>query len=204
MDDSSEKIQWLEKYIYNKQKHIEIVTIDNPGWGVSADLNNHELKVEKRVLVDFEETENNWYCCWTENKKFEAAGGPFNLSNILSVLKQFTNSEDIKETVFQFPNPNDPFTWLQNWYFSQCDEDWEHCYGVVIQTNENGWRVKVDLIETESEDLIQELKTLHQSENNWVTYSIEKSIFEAFCSPLNLLAVINLFKDLIESNESDC
>ena len=43
----------------------------------------------------------------------------------------------------------DPLTWLQAWYATQCDGDWEHDYGVSIQTLDNpGWHLSVDLTET--------------------------------------------------------
>ena len=35
---------------------------------------------------------------------------------------------------------------LENWYFSNCNEDWEHQFGVKIDTLVNpGWRVEIDL-----------------------------------------------------------
>lgn len=44
--------------------------------------------------------------------------------------------------------------WLQSWYESQCDGDWEHCFGVRINTVDNpGWRVCVGLSETDMEGL---------------------------------------------------
>jgi hypothetical protein len=36
--------------------------------------------------------------------------------------------------------------WLQQWYLDQCDDEWEHQFGVVIETLDNpGWLVKNDL-----------------------------------------------------------
>jgi hypothetical protein len=38
---------------------------------------------------------------------------------------------------------------LQRWYTEQCDGDWEHTYGIAIETLDNpGWLVKVDLTDT--------------------------------------------------------
>src|SRR5687768_5199637 len=38
---------------------------------------------------------------------------------------------------------------IQEWYTEQCDGDWEHSYGIVIETLDNpGWLVKVDLTDT--------------------------------------------------------
>lgn len=41
------------------------------------------------------------------------------------------------------------FDKIQQWYKENCDEDWDHPYGVEITTMDNpGWRVKIDLIDT--------------------------------------------------------
>lgn len=38
---------------------------------------------------------------------------------------------------------------LQAWYSSQCNGDWEHHYGIKIDTCDNpGWWVKIDLTDT--------------------------------------------------------
>ena len=38
---------------------------------------------------------------------------------------------------------------LRDWYSAQCDGDWEHSFGVVIETLDNpGWWVKIDLRDT--------------------------------------------------------
>jgi len=38
---------------------------------------------------------------------------------------------------------------LQKWYFAQCDGDWEHSYGVRIDTVDNpGWTLEIDLVGT--------------------------------------------------------
>ncbi len=35
---------------------------------------------------------------------------------------------------------------LQNWYAAECDGDWEHQYGIKIDTIDNpGWRVEIEL-----------------------------------------------------------
>ena len=39
--------------------------------------------------------------------------------------------------------------WLEQWYEKTCDGDWEHIYGISIDTLDNpGWRVRIDLRET--------------------------------------------------------
>ena len=39
--------------------------------------------------------------------------------------------------------------WLQSWYEKQCNSDWEHNYGIKIETLDNpGWSITVDLVDT--------------------------------------------------------
>ena len=41
---------------------------------------------------------------------------------------------------------------LMNWYASNCDDDWEHIFGIKIQTIDNpGWSFKADIVDTEVE-----------------------------------------------------
>ncbi|MER8786760.1 immunity 53 family protein [Mesorhizobium sp. M0815] len=36
--------------------------------------------------------------------------------------------------------------WLEEWYQGQCNGDWEHQYGIKIDTIDNpGWEVSIDL-----------------------------------------------------------
>ena len=43
---------------------------------------------------------------------------------------------------------------LQSWYRMHCDGDWEHSYGITIDTLDNpGWCVTVDLTDTLLEDV---------------------------------------------------
>jgi leucyl-tRNA synthetase len=37
----------------------------------------------------------------------------------------------------------DDFSWLQKWYYLQCDGDWEHTYGIDLKTLENSWPSQV-------------------------------------------------------------
>ena len=43
---------------------------------------------------------------------------------------------------------------IQKWYRTQCNGDWEHRYGIEIESLDNpGWKVVIDLTETELEKL---------------------------------------------------
>lgn len=43
---------------------------------------------------------------------------------------------------------------LQKWYLSQCNDDWEHTYGIQISNLDNpGWNLEVDLTDTYLENV---------------------------------------------------
>jgi hypothetical protein len=45
---------------------------------------------------------------------------------------------------------SDDLSWLQRWYSAHCDGEWEHGFGVTIETLDNpGWSVKIDVEGTE-------------------------------------------------------
>lgn len=56
---------------------------------------------------------------------------------------------------------------LERWYLEQCDEEWEHSYGVVIGTLDNpGWQVSVDLVDTPLDTMPYERAEAHRTEND--------------------------------------
>ena len=39
--------------------------------------------------------------------------------------------------------------WIQDWFTSNCDGDWEHGYGIIITTlGKPGWDVEIDISKT--------------------------------------------------------
>ncbi len=43
---------------------------------------------------------------------------------------------------------------LEQWYLRQCNDEWEHRYGIEIQTLDNpGWSVRIELTGTDCEDM---------------------------------------------------
>lgn len=94
----------------------------------------------------------------------------------------------------------DLLIWLQNWYQSQCDGDWEHLYGVKIDTLDNpGWMVSIDLKETELENKpFCEVRT-DNGESDWIICSVKNGIFEGIGDAGKLTEIIRIFKEWAES-----
>lgn len=89
--------------------------------------------------------------------------------------------------------------WLQNWYESQCDGDWEHGYRVHINTIDNpGWHVSIGLSETELEGLEITYKLEESSESDWYDIAILKNQYDASGDPSKLTLLSERFRELVE------
>lgn len=43
--------------------------------------------------------------------------------------------------------------WIQDWYIKQCNEEWEHSYGIRIESLDNpGWALQISLLDTDLEN----------------------------------------------------
>jgi hypothetical protein len=92
---------------------------------------------------------------------------------------------------------------LERWYASQCNGNWEHSYGVHIDTLDNpGWSIKIDLRGTRKQDYVLERKRIERTENDWIQYWIDKQQFRIACRPLNLSEATEIFVRWFDS-ESD-
>jgi len=92
--------------------------------------------------------------------------------------------------------------WLQGWYTSLCDGDWEHGQGISIDTLDNpGWSVKIDLEFTPCEGRPYERAELHRGEHDWHITWVDQSVFNAACGPLNLGEVLHLFRAWVQAEQ---
>jgi hypothetical protein len=90
-------------------------------------------------------------------------------------------------------------SWLQNWYKANCNGDWEHIYGVKIETLDNsGWSVIIDLKDTNLENLEREYRLIENSDEDWYTLSIKDSKFQASGDSFKLETLLYKFKEIIE------
>ena len=83
---------------------------------------------------------------------------------------------------------------LQRWYASQCDGEWEHAYGVTIESLDNpGWRLTIDLTGTPLEHKpFNELSDL-DPQQDWIRCWVEEKRFQAACGPMMLSTVFSYF-----------
>jgi hypothetical protein len=83
---------------------------------------------------------------------------------------------------------------LEQWYLAQCNGDWEHQYGIKIETLDNpGWILRVDLKGTPAESRQLDWKKIERSEHDWIHYRMENKQFVAAAGPKNLNEAIDTF-----------
>ena len=91
--------------------------------------------------------------------------------------------------------------WLEEWYKKECNGDWEHSYGVKIETLDNpGWVIFINLEDTSLENLTLSKKTFDNGNEDWYTYSIKEYQFRAFGDPSKLEVLLKIFKEMAEKN----
>ena len=84
--------------------------------------------------------------------------------------------------------------YLQRWYQSHCDGDWEHSYGIQIGTLDNpGWSVRIDLARTELANRpFPELKRT-ELETAWIHCQVRDTKFEGHGGPFMLEEILTVF-----------
>jgi hypothetical protein len=83
---------------------------------------------------------------------------------------------------------------LQQWYADQCDGDWEHSYGIKLDTLDNpGWILKIDLQDTEWEKLSLPLVRTYTSDQDWKQFEVCNACFTACGDPSKLSLLIEDF-----------
>ncbi|MBO9881104.1 immunity 53 family protein [Xanthomonas sp. D-109] len=98
---------------------------------------------------------------------------------------------------------NEQFEKLQKWYLSQCDEDWEHTYGVEIKTLDNpGWILRIDISDTELEGIIMQRSIIERSEIDWIQYEVTGDKFVSCGGALNLAEMVDVFLRIAEADKS--
>lgn len=93
-----------------------------------------------------------------------------------------------------------------HWYLSHCDEDWEHQFGITIDTLDNpGWSLKVDLYGTRLEGVVfpplyegvseaeQPVQGL-DGDVPWLVCRVEDSKFKGWGGPRDLGRLISTFR----------
>ena len=90
--------------------------------------------------------------------------------------------------------------WLEEWYKSNCDGEWEHLFGVRIDTLDNpGWSITIDLEDTTSESKDFKMIRFDNGDDDWMFCRVENNAFKGSGDPNKLNQILGIFKKWIES-----
>jgi hypothetical protein len=85
---------------------------------------------------------------------------------------------------------------LQHWYSNHCNGEWEHGFGVNIETIDNpGWSCTLSLAGTPFESHDFAPVNIERSENDWLMLSATPMEFKIHCGPKNLEESLTIFCD---------
>lgn len=93
----------------------------------------------------------------------------------------------------------DAIALLQQWYASQCNGNWEHSYGVRIDTLDNpGWILTVDLDETVLSGISVHRDRIDRSDMDWAQHEVSGNKFIACGRQFNLEELIWRFLTVLQ------
>lgn len=103
----------------------------------------------------------------------------------------------------------DELRWLEQWYAARCDGEWEHAYGVTIETLDNpGWIVRVDLVGTPLEPRSTPDQIVYQegvtdaddpnTPSSWIVCRVRERQFQGAGDPSRLREILRRFRAWID------
>ena len=97
-------------------------------------------------------------------------------------------------------------TGLATWFMAQCDGDWEHHHGVILESIDNpGWRLTVDLkgehpdVLLVSEGEPPTSQTGNVGGPSWLVCEVRQNRFVAAGDPSRLEELVRQFNSWIEN-----
>lgn len=85
---------------------------------------------------------------------------------------------------------------IGTWYRAQCDETWEHRWGVTLRSLDNpGWLLRVDLVGTDRAGRTAPEVEQRRSEEQWLVWGADGDRWEGACGPLQLEELLRCFVD---------
>lgn len=89
---------------------------------------------------------------------------------------------------------------LQSWFVSQCDGNYEHSSGIILQTIDNpGWMLIVHLNGTNLQLPDEPWHYLVQGDVEWMAYKVTDNVFDAAGDPSKLKALVSLFLEKVKN-----
>ena len=88
--------------------------------------------------------------------------------------------------------------WLQSWYRSQCNGEWERVHGITIESLcTPGWLVTIDVAGTKLENATMAGIRLERSKTDWVHCAVEHGKFSGEGDSSKLGVILLTFQDWV-------
>ena len=87
--------RWYQSHCDGDWEHgegVEIGTLDNPGWRVKVSLTDTNLEARPFERIAVERSGDDWLQAWVEDKVWNAAAGPLNLTEALDTFLSWAES----------------------------------------------------------------------------------------------------------------
>lgn len=93
---------------------------------------------------------------------------------------------------------------LQVWYASNCDDEWEHSFGIKIGSLDNpGWSVAIDLIGTNLQEKPFAIVSRETDDESWLHCWVTDGTFHGAGDPHQLDTILELFLTWAKSQNED-
>jgi hypothetical protein len=94
--------------------------------------------------------------------------------------------------------------WIQNWYKTNCDGEWEKGEVIQITNLDNpGWEVEIDISKTSVANLDLKWILNEIGKQDWYGVKIENQKFTAAGDSGKLIFLLGLFREMIEKIENE-
>jgi hypothetical protein len=148
MINNFKKFELVAQQLAKKYITVRIGNIDNPGWVFVLQTQQDSIKTHLRVaelpLIQ-RELEDDWISASYSKKdhtEYNIYGGSYNLIEMFNYFFEILKIDNTPEIV-------DPqIQYLQQWFQEQCNGDWEHCYGIIIEFKQGRWLVDISIYDT--------------------------------------------------------
>jgi hypothetical protein len=88
-----------------------------------------------------------------------------------------------------------PIEFLQNWYRTNCNGEWEKVKGITIETMETpGWHVTIDLAETPLSGVGMRPVKIERGPADWIDCRVEHDRFLGMGDAAKLPAILQTFE----------
>lgn len=191
---------------------IEITTLGNPGWSLRFTYKDTVYKDNNWTNVSIncganliEQESDDWFNADKNINVFDVRSGPLYLGISFEAIRCFIERSDFKALDLKsfrenFKIKNSLISWLEEFYFSCCDGDWESQAGCSIIGSPSGWIVVISLDDLDLQD--SDFEDIRIEDGGIIEcYKLEDK-FIIRSHPRGLIDGLTIFKKWVEVERS--